>query len=36
MGTQGENKRSDPNLLSQFWNVLYMAGNCAKFQKKTG
>lgn len=34
MGTQGENKHGDPNLLSQFLNVLYMADNCAKFENK--
>ena len=34
MGTQGKNKHGDPNLLSQFLNVLYMADNCAKFENK--
>ena len=34
MSTQGENKQGDPNLLWQFLNVLLMADNCAKFEKK--
>ena len=33
-GTQGENKHGDPIFLLQFLNVLYMADNCAKFEKK--
>ena len=33
MGTQGENKPVDPIVLLQFSNVLYMADNCAKFEK---
>ena len=33
MGTQGENKPVDPIFLLQFSNVLYMADNCAKFEK---
>ena len=33
MGTQGENKHVDPIFLLQFSNVLYMADNCAKFEK---
>ena len=33
VGTQGENKHGDPNVLSQFLNVLHMADNCAMFEK---
>ena len=34
MGTQGKNKHSDSIFLLHFLNVLYMADNCAKFEKK--
>ena len=33
MGTHSENKHSDPIFLLQFLIVLYMADNCAKFER---
>ena len=33
MGTQGKNKHSDPILLLQFMNVLYMVDIFVKFEK---
>ena len=34
--TQGETKHCDPIFLLQFLNVLYIADNCAKIEKKSG
>ena len=32
-GTQGEKEHGDPMFLLQFLNVLFMAGNCVKFEE---